>query len=162
MTQTIARAMKDGMRRLAAGVSVISTIGVDDKPYAMTVTSVTSVSDAPASLLVCIHQNARIHEHLTLGRGFAINVLTQSQQNVSVACSTGDQGVARFNVGQWSFGENLPPVLTDAEASFLCHVRDLHVYGTHTIVIGDIQAVQVNTQAPQPLLYHNGAYATIK
>ncbi len=156
----VANAMREGMRRLASGVSVLATTGVDAKHYAMTVTSVTSVSDAPASLLVCVNQQARLHQHLLLDREFAIHVLTQSQVAVSVACSSGDQAQTRFDTGQWSFDERVP-MLKDAEASFVCRIRAIHAYGTHSIVVGDIESVSVRGEGVDPLIYHNGGYARL-
>ncbi len=159
---TIAAAMRQGMRRLAAGVSVITLTGRDAQLYAMTVTSVTSVSDSPPSLLVCINQATRLHEQLQEGRKFAINVLAEKHKAVSVACSTGEQSQARFDVGEWQLLEDLPPTLVDSEAVFVCSIQKLFPYGTHTIVVGDIDAVNIPTAAPSPLVYLNGGYARIE
>ena len=69
-------AMKMGMRRLASGVSVLSTRSDDGERHAMTVSSVTSVSDNPASLLVCVNKQVALEGHLsTPGTPFAINIL---------------------------------------------------------------------------------------
>ena len=162
MTQDLATAMREGMRRLAAGVSVLSTLGIDGQPYAMTVTSVTSVTDEPASLLVCVNKSTRIHDHLQPGRELAINVLSVKQQNVSIACSTGEQTQSRFAIGDWHKPEGKVPLLQGAEASFSCVISELHSYGTHTVVIADITEVKVSKTPLAPLLYHNGGYQKLK
>ena len=52
------------MRYLAASVSIISAKDSNDKPYAMTASSVTSLTLEPPSILVCVNHDASIHDHL--------------------------------------------------------------------------------------------------
>src|SRR5690606_24041106 len=87
MTQDLAKAMRDGMRRLPSGVCVVSAQTANSGRFAMTASSVTSVSDQPASLLVCVNRNARIAPVLNLGQKFAINILGQDHQDISVLCA---------------------------------------------------------------------------
>ncbi|NIB41140.1 flavin reductase family protein [Pseudomaricurvus alkylphenolicus] len=154
----LAQAMREGMRRLASGVCVLSTRDTQQHPLAMTATSVTSVSDEPASLLVCVNKSARIHQAITEGADFCINLLHQSQQEVSNRCAGGDQGESRFEVGNWVLDEGLP-YLSDGLAAFFCQQDKLVPYGTHTIVIGTINRVLVSeNDVIDPLMYLNGGY----
>lgn len=157
MNKNLAQAMKLGMRRLVSGVAVLSTRSYDGADFAMTVSSVTSVSDAPASLLVCVQQSTRIAPEIVMGSRFTINILRQQHQAISTICSTGDQGEHRFAVGDWDRRLNMP-FLRDAEAVFQCEVDALYPYGTHNIVIGRIIEVAVATEEPDPLVYLNGQY----
>ncbi len=151
-------AMKEGMRRLASGVCVITTQSADGTPYAMTATSVTSVSDSPASLLVCINRNARMYEAISTGGRFCVNLLRQGQEGISNRCASGDQGSSRFDVGSWTMDDGLPYV-KDGLAAFFCRQDQAIEYGTHRIVIGVIDKVLVNDGADiEPLLYLNGGY----
>ena len=52
------------MRHLAASVSIISAKDSGGKPYAMTASSVTSLSMEPPSILVCVNKSAGIHKAL--------------------------------------------------------------------------------------------------
>jgi flavin reductase (DIM6/NTAB) family NADH-FMN oxidoreductase RutF len=159
-TLTIKESLRLGMRRLAAGVCVIST-EVDGQRYAMTASSVTSVSDEPASLLVCVNKEAAMYSMLPLGQPFVINVLSQAQQAVSNICSTRDAGEERFSCGDWEQDENGMPYLADAQVSFFCRVdNDNYHYGTHQIVIGRLERVVISTDSVEPLVYVNGAYAS--
>lgn len=158
MGEQLVQAMKAGMRRLAAGVSIISAVDHQGTRYAMTASSVTSVSDNPPSLLICINQNARICPALTVGETFAINVLGQTHTDVSIVCSTGDQGDKRFDVGHWSLTPTNTPILADAEAVFECTVDLVQAYGTHHIVVGRINSVIVSASAADPLIYCDGGY----
>jgi flavin reductase (DIM6/NTAB) family NADH-FMN oxidoreductase RutF len=161
MTQKLVQAMKSGMRRLPSGVCVVSTQAADGRKFAMTASSVTSVSDNPPSLLVCVNQQARICPVLTPGQRFAINILGRGHQDISVLCATGDQGEKRFNLGQWLLAPDKIPYLQDAEAVFECEVDLVQPYGTHHIVVGKIIAVRVASSGPAPLVYLDGSYRNL-
>ena len=58
------------MRRYVYSVSILSNKDSDGNSNAITVSSVTSISMDPPSLLVCINKNSRIHNRLTVGSKF--------------------------------------------------------------------------------------------
>lgn len=155
----LAVSMKLGMRRLASGVCVLSTRLDNDQRFAMTVSSVTSVSDSPASLLVCINQLVSQQAHLaTKGSQFAINVLSSNQQDVSNICAGREPTRDRFDVGCWEEDDSGLPVLGGAQAVFVCQTDQVMTYGTHKIVIGVIHRVIINGAEVDPLLYADGSY----
>ena len=155
----LAVSMKLGMRRLASGVCVLSTTLPGNKRFAMTVSSVTSVSDSPASLLVCINQLVSQQDYLaTLGSQFAINVLSVDHQDVSNICAGREPNRNRFEIGNWADDETGLPVLADAQAVFICQSDHVTNYGTHKIVIGAIHKVILNGADVDPLLYADGSY----
>jgi flavin reductase (DIM6/NTAB) family NADH-FMN oxidoreductase RutF len=155
----LAVSMKLGMRRLASGVCVLSTTLPGNQRFAMTVSSVTSVSDSPASLLVCINQLVSQQGHLaTLGSQFAVNVLSTHHQDVSNICAGREPNRDRFEVGNWEEDETGLPVLADAQAVFVCQTDQVTTYGTHNIIIGVIHKVILNGAEVDPLLYADGSY----
>lgn len=158
----LAEAMKLGMRRLASGVCVLSTEAEEVGRFAMTATSVTSVSDTPPSLLVCINRNIALHEHLTTpGCGFAVNLLDADQREVSNLCAGFNGDVDRFSLGQWAPGHDNLPYLADAQAAFFCRADQVTDYGSHRIVIARIEAVEVGELTVDPLVYVDGGYARL-
>lgn len=161
MTESLAEQMKAGMRRLAAGVSVLTTRDKSGRDYAMTVSSVTSVSDSPASLLVCVNKQTSICPVLSIGHDFAINLLASGHDQISNLCATGQQSEQRFSLGNWDREGQISPLLKDAEACFICQVSQVFEYGTHNIVVGDIQQVSVASSKAAPLVYLDGAYRQI-
>ena len=155
----LAVSMKLGMRRLASGVCVLSTILPDNQRFAMTVSSVTSVSDSPASLLVCINQLVSQQGHLaTLGTRFAVNVLSVAHQDVSNTCAGREVNKNRFTVGNWVQDDTGLPILADAQAVFVCEADQVTTYGTHKIVIGVIHNVILPSTGFDPLLYADASY----
>ena len=155
----LAVSMKLGMRRLASGVCVLSTRLPGDKRFAMTVSSVTSVSDSPASLLVCINQSVSQQGYLaTQGSQFAVNVLSVAHQDVSNLCAGREPNRDRFEVGNWEADDSGMPVLSDAQAVFVCQTDQVTTYGTHKIIVGAIHKVILNSAEVDPLLYADGSY----
>lgn len=154
-------AMKEGMRRLASGVCVITSKDSSGNPYAMTATSVTSVSDQPASLLVCINKETRMFQAIEDGGDFCVNLLNHDQEEISNLCASGDQGAARFETGDWQEQRELP-YLEGGLAAFFCRQEQSIDFGTHRIVIGEIQEVLVAAEETiNPLIYLNGGYGTL-
>ncbi|MCB1616503.1 MAG: flavin reductase [Pseudomonadales bacterium] len=153
-------AMKAGMRRLASAVSIVSLSDDDNQRHAMTVSSVTSLSDNPASLLVCINKSAACSTAFRPERLFAINILKNHQQDLSGICAGQEQGEQRFIKGNWA-QEGSVPYLPDADASIFCKNVKIVEYGTHIIVIGNVEKVITADDEPRPLLYLNGSYHTL-
>ncbi|HEY7884096.1 MAG TPA: flavin reductase family protein [Cellvibrionaceae bacterium] len=155
----LALAMRQGMRRLASGVCILSTRVNHQERFAMTVSSVTSVSDDPPSLLVCVNQQISLRGHLeVLGCPFAVSILSQEQQRVSNVCAGFEPVHDRFSVGRWQEGPEAIPYLQDSEAIFFCKTDQVTTYGTHHILIGRIEDVLVSENKASPLLYHDGGY----
>ena len=68
------------MRRYIYSVSIMSNKDNDDNPNAITVSSVTSISMDPPSLLICINKSSRIHNSIELESRFCINLLNNKQE----------------------------------------------------------------------------------
>lgn len=153
-------ALRAGMRRLAASVCVITAVDSNGGRQAMTATAVTSVSDDPASLLVCINRQAALHDVIAQGQRFAVNVLSANQADISILCASGESGEARFTSGNWKDANGLP-YLRDAQAVFFCQTARQITHGTHLIVIGDVNHALVAEGTVNPLLYANGQYRSL-
>mgnify|MGYP000208382162 CR=1 FL=1 len=85
------------MRYLAASVSVVSAKDSNGKLYAMTASSVTSLTVEPPAILVCVNKNASIHDVLQAGSEMCINMLSNAQQDISNLCSSKDSDMKRFD-----------------------------------------------------------------
>lgn len=158
MSDELALQMRLGMRRLASGVSVITAKDDEDKRFAMTASSVTSVSDSPPSLLVCIHKETRVGGAIAKTGLFGINVLSRKQRDVSVTCATPEVETSRFDCGEWQVDPHSGlSFLTDAQAVFFCEIAEIVPYGTHRIFIGNIKKVLLHGEV-DPLVYYDGNY----
>ena len=145
------------LRNLAYPVCIISNSENDIK-NAITVSSMTSLSIDPASLLACINKSASIHAALKVGNLVNVNLLSSSQQEISTICSTSDSEVGRFDNDFWSYHSNQIPFLPDSQAIITCKIEEMVDYATHSILILSIDNVVLNSEEPDPLLYGNGNY----
>jgi flavin reductase (NADH) len=160
-TDDLSAGLRAGMRRLAASVCVISLKDRQGVPHAMTATAVTSLSDNPPALLVCVNKNATAYTALCEAQPFCINVLNASQQDLSVHCaSKSEQG--RFARGNWKDHLNGLPFLADAEVNFFCATDKVIEYGSHIIAVGKLMEVFTADTAVSPLLYADGNYRSLK
>jgi flavin reductase (DIM6/NTAB) family NADH-FMN oxidoreductase RutF len=157
-----AEAFRQGMRRLAAGVTIVTTL-CDGERSGLTATAVASLSIDPPQVLVCVHRDAGAHDLIDRGARLCINVLSHAHQKLAArfAGQDGVFGAERFKVGRWITLKTGAPVLTDALASFDCIVTERIQASTHTIFIGHVVAVRSRPKA-RPLVYASGTYARLE
>ena len=146
---------RKAMRNYIYSVSILSNKNIDGELNAITVSSVTSISMEPPSLLVCINKSSRIHDTLIKNSDFCINLLNKSQQEISNICSTDSLYDQRFDHDKWN--TQTIPFLEEAQANIFCSIEDLVPYHTHTIVIGRVLNAISNDKI-NTLSYVNGKY----
>lgn len=146
---------KLALRRLAKTVAVITTSWQGSR-MAMTATAVEGLSLDPPSMLVCVNQSASLSAPLAGNAKFAINLLGSTHSRLPARCSAPWKGEDRFAEGEWHMRDADVPVLSDAQATFLCSPDRLVPYGTHLIVVGKIESVWV-PEPLDPLIYADGA-----
>ncbi|MFL1382370.1 flavin reductase family protein [Nocardiopsis protaetiae] len=153
-------ALTDGfravMRRVASTVTVVTAVD-PDRRHGMTVTAVSSLSMEPPALLVCINRNTLLHDVMTRGSGFCVNVLAGDQADVSTAFSGAVPPEERFGLGGWESDPDGRPYLTDGIANLFCRTRATLPYGTHTIFVGEVEGVRHGRKV-LPLLYQDAHY----
>ena len=143
------------MRRYIYSVSIMSNKDNADIPNAITVSSVTSISMEPPSLLICINKSSRIHNSIELESKFCINLLNNKQEDLSNICSDEDMYDQRFKDENWNL-DNIP-FLKNAQANIFCKVDKLTSYHTHTIVIGLVEDANYADEI-STLTYVDGEY----
>src|ERR1700675_4066534 len=122
---------RSAMRHLAGGVSVI-TAGLAKDITGMTVTSVSSLSVDPPTLIVSINRESSSWPLLRRYGFFGVNILTADQVDVAerFAGKDGLKGAARFAGAQWVSRVSGVPLLTGALAAIDCEVE--HVVERHS------------------------------
>lgn len=153
----IADAMRQALRNQARSVAVVA-MRKGEEPVAMTATAVTEVSLDPPSMLVCLNRSSRMGAMIEEGDAFAVNLLSAGQSEYSQACG-GGVGAERFALAGWQSGDG-PPTINDACAAM--HLRAVRVidHGSHRIVIGDVEVIDISADA-EPLIYHAGGYRNL-
>ena len=143
------------MRRYIYSVSIMSNRDNGGNTNAITVSSVTSISMDPPSLLICINKSSRIHDTLIIGSKFCINLLNKDQEELSNTCSDEEKHEQRFNDKNWNL-EDIP-FLANAQANIFCKVDKLSSYHTHTIVVGLVEDAKFSDNI-STLTYVDGEY----
>ncbi|MDB5617049.1 flavin reductase family protein [Tardiphaga sp.] len=152
---------RGAMRALAGGVSVIS-VGRGKDISGMTVTSVTSLSVEPATLLVSVNRQSSSWPLLQRYGAFGVNILTAEQLDLAerFAGKGGLKGAERFAGAQWVTRATGVPLLVGSLASIDCDVEEVIERHSHAIIIGRVR--DVITSAPTTALtYWDGQYVAI-
>jgi len=148
---------KSGMRRLASGVSLITTIA-DGKRHGLVATAVSSVTGEPPSLLVCVNKTASAHAHINAAGIFCVNVLADAHQDVAARFSSSVDRDKRFDAGEWQTMVTGAPALVGSLVSFDCEVRQVVPYQSHTIFVAEIMGIELWASEINPLVYLDGKY----
>jgi flavin reductase len=154
----IADYFKSGMRRLASGVSLITTTNAEGVWHGMIATSVTSVTAEPPSLLVCVNRSASCHDPLLASGVFCVNFLGEDHDVIAGVFSSSKFKDERFTAGDWRTISTGAPALAHSLASFDCRVKQQLEADSHTIFIGSVEAIELWDAPLSPLVYINGGY----
>ena len=144
------------MRRYVYSVSILSNKDSDGNSNAITVSSVTSISMDPPSLLVCINKNSRIHNSLTVGSKFCINLLNKDQEDLSNICSDDNKYDQRFNDKNWNLDD--VPFLANAQSNIFCSIENVTSFHTHSIIVGVVEDSKYKNEI-KTLTYVDGEYS---
>ncbi len=139
MEQNINTDFLEAMRKMTSTVTVIAS-REGDTQYAMTATSVVSLTLEPPSMLICINKNASIHSILSEKAKLSINILSTDQKEFSELCSNKSR-----------------PYATNSVSSLFCECKQVIDYETHSIFMCKIISL-INNDSRDCLLYHNASY----
>ena len=152
---------RNAMRQLTGGVSVI-TAGKGRDISGMTVTSVSSLSVDPPSLIVSLNRESSSWPLVKRYGFFGVNILTSDQIDIAERFTGkgGLKGADRFAGAQWTTRASGVPLLADALAAIDCEVEDVVERHSHAIVIGRVLDVAVSARTAA-LAYWQGRYVAI-
>lgn len=150
------------LRQVPGAVAVIAA-GSSGGRIGLTATAVTSVSDDPPTMLVCINRAASAHAGILSAGHFSINMLAGDQQEIGdvFAGRSGLKGEDRFRVaGRWDTLTSGAPVLIDALTVLDCMLIDARPVATHSVLIGRVLGATIRDGA-DALVYRDGRYTVV-
>jgi flavin reductase (DIM6/NTAB) family NADH-FMN oxidoreductase RutF len=150
---------KLAMRHLAGGVALVSTT-YEGVRHGLTVTAVSSLTMDPPALLVSVNRHASAFNALIKSGRFCVNLLTHEQHDLAAAFARKPDGEARFANGSWREGASGLPVLEDCVVSISCRMHEVVEFGTHAILIGAVEHLEIASEPVPPLLYLNGQFGS--
>ena len=143
---------RSAMSQFATGVTVITTIDEQGEPHAMTANSFTSVCLDPPVVLVCVAHSTNTHEFLAKTGCFGVNILGQDQEEVGAYFAKRPEERKGGVDYSFSQGEDGLPVLDHAMVYMGCQIIGSHIYGDHTIYLGEVTEIR-KTDVETPLLF---------
>lgn len=152
---------RDAMARLGAAVHVVTSAGPGGKT-GFTATAVCSVSDQPATLLVCLNRRSKSAPLLAQNGVFCVNTLGADEEKLADMFA-GRSGVhldERFNIGEWMTLKTGSPVLASAVIAFDCRTIDIKAVASHNVLFGAVEAVRLGPPGPA-LVYHDRLYKKV-
>ena len=152
---------RDAMCRLGAAVHVVTTDGPAGKS-GFTATAVCSVSDTPATLLMCLNRSATSMPVLRANGVFCVNTLRAGEEIIAdtFAGRTKIAREERFASGNWTTLATGSPVLLSAVVAFDCRVREVKSVASHDVYFGIVEALH-SGPAGAALVYHDRAYKQV-
>jgi flavin reductase len=148
---------KRGMRRLASGVTIITTEHRCER-FGLLSTGIASVSADPPILLTCINRSASSHDPIAHSGRFCVNVLPQGDDELAGRFSSSRYREDRFLGREWTQLATGAPALVGCLASFDCIVARALSAETHTVFFGSVVDVRLWSETIEPLLYWNGSF----
>ena len=148
------RDFRNALGSFATGVTIITAVTAEGKPYGVTCNSFASVSLNPPLVLWSLGMFSQGLSIFQNASHFTVNVLGASQQELAsrFAKSSND----KFAGVEWMPGLGKAPILANCVASFQCRAANRYYGGDHIIFLGAVEAYAYNRQ--EPLLFARGGY----
>jgi flavin reductase (DIM6/NTAB) family NADH-FMN oxidoreductase RutF len=132
------KALAAALGRVASGLFVL-TARQGDQTTGMLASWVQQCSFVPPLVSVAVHRDREVHDWLTAGALFTLNILDDTQTDMIVHFGKG------FKAGEPAFTDldvrpldGGGPVLTDALAYLECRVLARHATGDHHLLIAEV------------------------
>ena len=148
---------RSALGQFATGVTVITTLDDEGQPHSMTANAFSSICLDPPTVMVCVAHGTHTNGYLEKTGRFGVNILKQEQLDLGIyfakkpADRTGDVSY------HYSAAADQTPVLDDSLVFFGCEVRGTHVYGDHTIYVGEVTEMHRN-ESNAPLMFFNSRW----
>lgn len=149
--------LRNAFGTFLTGVTVVTSREESGIPRGFTANSFTSVSLNPPMLLICVDKDAESFDVFTQSDGFAVNILTENQTDISGLFAS--KRPDKFHAASWSESQTGYPILDGVCAWFNCERDKIIDAGDHVILTGRIQSYDYNQSIG--LGYVRGGYMSL-
>jgi flavin reductase (DIM6/NTAB) family NADH-FMN oxidoreductase RutF/DNA-binding IclR family transcriptional regulator len=143
--------------RYPTGVSVVTSIDVDDSAVGLAVGTFTSVSLDPPLVGFLPGRASESWPKIQRAGRFCVNVLSERQEDVCRIFATKEPD--KFRDLRWRGTGSGAPIIDGVVAWLDCELETVHEAGDHFIVIGRVLELDVESSDP-PLLFFQGGYGS--
>jgi flavin reductase (DIM6/NTAB) family NADH-FMN oxidoreductase RutF len=148
------RDFRNALGTYATGVTIITAMAADGRPYGLTCNSFASVSLNPPLVLWSLGMYSQGLPIFQNASHFAVNVLGASQQALAAQFATASAN--KFAGVNWIPGLGKVPLIAGSVACFQCRAANRYYGGDHVIFLGAVEAYTYNGK--EPLLFARGGY----
>lgn len=149
----------EAMRNVAQSVTIVTTMGENGSTGA-TVSTFSSLSVDPPSVLVCLKSDSRIGLAVAQNQLFCVNVLPESAVNLA------ERFAGRFDTeqpdrfGAIKYVDSPSGAVLDGAIAFECQLDKVIIHGSHNICIGNVNAI--THREIRPLAYMDGKFQVVR
>ena len=148
--------LRGALGRFATGVSIITCLDTAGVRVGLTANSFSALSLDPPLVLWSLRKVSPSLPAFEAAGHFAVNVLAETQVELSRRFASPQAGQGKFDEGIWSVGLGGAPVLAGCAAVFECEVASRQVAGDHVLFIGRV--LRLADLSVAPLLFQGGHY----
>jgi len=152
--QVTPAAMRATVGAFCSGVVVVTALG-SHEPFGFTCQSFVSLSLEPALISISPARTSSTWPRIREVGRFAVNML--AHDHVELSGRFARSGTDKFAGVDWDLSPNGSPILQGVSAWLECSVWREYDGGDHTIVIGEVTALDHDIER-DPLLYYRGSY----
>src|SRR5512140_1467030 len=156
-----AEQLRSAMRAWTSGVTIVTAVHNGER-HGMTVSSFTSISIDPPTIVISLQTASRTHDVVARSGAFGVTILAASQQETSERFANRAAAMGE----RWD-GLELDTLVTGAPlikgglAHLDCRVTQSIPCGSNTLFIAEVVAVHGDDH-DAPLVYHDRAYHRLK
>lgn len=144
---------RESMSLLGAPVVLVTTDGPGGR-QGLTVSAISSVSDTPPTVLVCLNRNNRSHQSFLQNRVVGISVLSPTHHALArIFASRSVEPDEKFSHGDWKLGDTGSALLSDALVTLDCEIDAIHSAGTHDVLFCAVKAISTSADADHGLAW---------
>jgi 3-hydroxy-9,10-secoandrosta-1,3,5(10)-triene-9,17-dione monooxygenase reductase component len=149
--------LRNALGSFATGVTVVTAMGIDQKPIGMTVNSFNSVSLDPPLVLWSVSRDSNCFGDFIKAESFNIHILNDTQEALSNRFA--ESGGDKFAGLELDSGVEDSPLLPNFSACFQCKAEQQYDGGDHVILIGRV--VSFEDRGTEPLIFYRGQYKNL-
>lgn len=136
------------MRFMPSPLAIVSALAPDNRePVGMAVTAYVPISMDPPSMQVCINRSASGHDPIVKAGLLCINILGLEGDDILQTFAHPERRADRFMHAGWVTRNGIP-LLLEARAAVICRTVITHRFGTHSLIIGEVEEVLSNPASP--------------
>jgi flavin reductase len=160
MTVVAEKEFRAAMARLASAVTLVATHGPAGK-RGMVATAVTSVTDTPPTLLVCVNKSTRCNRLIKANGVFSVNILNGAHAGFVQHFMQESEEDRFADSKAWTTLKTGSPVLEEALANIDCELEQIVNIGTHSLFIGQVLDIRIGGST-DGLVYFDRAFCEVR